>query len=122
MTKNVPFQQFQIEKPKGMKGRWYRRHIVVDHRHKEILVQLMWDGAGELLIQEYNDLMKGAWWSMVPKHRIDEYRQVLASGYRIVPIVVAGGNDGEDHLCMQLIDVTDTRHVITDDTLKPLPE
>ncbi len=114
MEKNKPFQQFQAPKPTGMKGRWFRRHIVIDHRHKEILVQIMWDGFGELKVQEFTDVNKGAWWDYVPKHRISEYREVIASGYSIVPVVVAGGSDGEEHLCMQIIELTDTRKVVSE--------
>jgi hypothetical protein len=122
-TKQKPFQQFQIPKPEGgMKGRWFRRHIVIDHRHKEIMIQIMWDGVGELRIEEYHDIVKGAWWSLVPKDRIGEYRQAIAGGYRVIPIVVAGGNDGEDHVVVQLIDITNTHNVIHDSSLAPLPE
>lgn len=122
-TKNVPFQQHMIDKPVGgMKGRWFRRHIVVDHRHREILLQILWDGSGELKVSEFMDIEKGAWWSYVPIERIGEYRQALASGYRIIPIVVAGGNDGEEHVVMQLIEITNTHQVIHDSSLAPLPE
>lgn len=120
--KNIPFHQHQIELPKGMKGRWYRRHVVIDHRHKEILIQLMWDGSGELCIQEYTDIQKGAWWSYVPKEKISEYRQAISSGYKVVPIVVAGGNDGEDHVIVQLIELEDKHHVIHDNSLAAIPE
>lgn len=123
MIKNKPFQQYEIPKPTGgMKGRWFRRHIVIDHRHREILIQIMWDGAGELRLSEYEDINKGAWWSLVPKERIDEYRMAIASGYRVLPIVVAGGNDGEDHVVVQLIELTNTHQVIHDSSLAPIPE
>lgn len=121
MEKNSPFQQFMPPKPKAMTGRWFRRHIVIDHRHKEILIQIMWDGSGELNVQEYQDIAKGAWWSLVPKARVDEYRGAIASGYKVLPVVVAGGNDGEDHLCMQLIELTNTRNVVSEQ-MEVVPE
>ena len=117
-----PFQQFEAPHPGGMKGRWFRRHIVIDHRHKEIMIQIMWDGYGELKHDEYADILKGAWFGLVPVGRIAEYREAIASGYKVVPVVVAGGNDGDDHLCMQIIELTNTHNVIRDSTLAPLPE
>ncbi len=121
--KNIPFQQHQIDKPVGsMKGRWYRRHIVIDHRHKEIQIQLMWDSSGELTIQEYYDIKKGAWHNYVPANKISEYRQVVASGYKVIPIVVAGGNEGEDHVIVQLIELEDKHHVINDSSFAAIPE
>ena len=122
MDKKIPFQQFRPDRPTQMKGRWYRRHVVIDHRHKELLIQLMWDSAGDLAIKEYNDILKGAWYSYVPKERIGEYRQVIASGYKIVPVVVAGGNDGEDHVIVQLIELTNNHNVIKDSSFAALPE
>jgi len=82
----------------------------------------MWDGSGELKNQEYMDIKKGAWWDYVPEARVTEIRNAVASGYTILPIVVAGGNDGEDHVTMQLIDFVNTHRVIKDETLTPLPE
>jgi hypothetical protein len=117
-----PFRQYAPSNPLSPQGRWFRRHLVIDHRHKEIMIQIMWDGSGELKNQEYMDIKKGAWWDYVPEARVTEIRNAVASGYTILPIVVAGGNDGEDHVTMQLIDFVNTHRVIKDETLTPLPE
>ena len=82
----------------------------------------MWDGHGELKAEEYTNIINQQWWRYVPKERIDEFRQALASGYRAVPIVVSGGNDGEEHVTMQLIELTNTHNVIHDSSLAALPE
>lgn len=119
-TKKIPFNQYQAPKPKQTsQGRWYRRHIVLDHRHKEIQIQIMWDGFGELRQSEYHEIKKGAWFGLVPKEHISEYRKAIESGYKVVPIVIAGAHL-EEHVLMQIIDITDDYHVAKDSTLNAL--
>ena len=117
-----PFNQHEAPKPKAHNGKWYKRHIILDHAKKTIYIQLMWDGAGELKLEEYFNIIKGEWYKYVPVHRRDEYRQVIASGYSVKPIAVAGAEDGEDHVVIQIIDITNDRNMVKDNTLQPLGE
>jgi hypothetical protein len=115
-----PFNQHSAPVPAAHKGKWYKRHIILDHVRKTIYIQLMWDGSGELKLEEYFNILKGEWYKYVPDHRRDEYRKVIASGYQVKGIAVAGAEDGEDHVVIQIIDITNDRNMVNDDTLQAL--
>ena len=123
-TKTQPFNKHLIEKPNQAKiASWYRRNIILDHPNQNIYIQVMWDSYGELNLQEFNYLIQGSWWQFVPLELQGEIRQGIASGYKIKPMVMTGAAVGESHTVIQILDMTDTRHHITDSTInKPLAD
>lgn len=100
-----PFQKFQAPAPKQMPGRWFKRHIIIDHINKCIFIQIMWDGSGEPKREELARISAGLWGDYVPAPRIPEYQAAISSGYKIKAVVLVGADDGEEHTCMQIIDL-----------------
>lgn len=105
MSKQTPFQQFQAPAPTKMPGRWFKRHIIIDHVNRCVFIQIMWDGTGDIKREEYARIKAGMWGDYVPKKRIPEYQAAIGSGYKIQPMVLVGAEDGEEHTCMQIIDL-----------------
>lgn len=122
MNRNKPFQQHQQPLPPAgtqVAAKWYRRHIVLDHIHRDICIQIMWDGYGEMNLQEYHDIKQGLFWKYVPLELITEFREAIASGYMLRPVMFAGTQIGENHTVVQLVDITDGHHV-TKELLHPV--
>ena len=107
--KNKPFQQHQAPTPSGHKvgQKWFRRHIIFDHTHKTVFIQIMWDGDGYSSLKEMAEINAGGWFNYVPTKMIEEVRQAKQSGYTIKPVAVMGDAIGEEYLVMQLVDIKD---------------
>ena len=121
-TKQVPFNQFTAPQPGKMPGKWFRRHIIIDHVTKVIYLQIFYDGSGELKYEEFFNITKGEWWKYVPDTMRAGYREAIASGYKIKAVAVTGQDFEEQHTIMQIIDITNERNIFKDDSLKAKPE
>lgn len=119
--KQQPFHTKQIPKPDQTIQNWYRRNIIMDHPHRIIYVQVMWDSLGELSLSEYNYIKAGSYWQFIPLELVDHIREGIASGYTVKPMVLAGSPVGEMHTVLQILDMVDTHHVVNDSRiLKPV--
>lgn len=109
----------------SMSQKWYRRHVVISHPDRKIYIQIFWAGDGELNIQEFTDIAKGVWFPYVPATMIEEIRHGITSGYQVQPVAIVGNGVGEMHQVMQLIEIRDSRGIITDakaNILNPISE
>ena len=119
---NKPFNKHAPEIPAGAKiATYYRRNVIVSHPDRKIYIQIMWDGSGELNLQEFKEIKAGAWFNFVPKELISTIREGINSGYEIQTMALAGGPMGEMHTVLQIIDITDGHHYFKDrDLTKPV--
>jgi len=119
MSKHIPFKQFKEPLPTRMANqKEFKRFITINHLHKEIYIQIMWDGYGELKVWEYLEVKAGNWYKYIPDHLISNYRQFINSGYQVLPVVFVG-DQLELHICCQIIELTDTHH-IDNQFIKPI--
>lgn len=97
--------------------KWFRRHIIIDHPGRNIYIQVMWDGSGELKLQEARDIFSGMYWQYIPLEMVDGCRDGIQSGYKVKPIMFAGSPVGEMHAAFQIVAMDDARHHISDPIL-----
>jgi hypothetical protein len=102
--------------------KWFKRNIIIDHSHKNILIQIMWDGDGNLNLQERADIVRGSWHNFVPAYMIANIREALSSGYTITPTVIASDNNTieEKYHIVQVIDLENERLMFKYDCMQPI--
>lgn len=113
--KQTPFQKHRETVAPGARvEKYFRRNIIIDHPARVIFIQIMWDGYGELNLQEPTAILKGEWWRFIPIDMAHHIREGIASGYIVRPMVLAGGPLGEEHTLLQILSVDDSHHMIQD--------
>lgn len=119
---NKPFQKHQPmptpqEQQRYTNMPWFRRHIIVDHPNRTIFIQVMWDGTGELKLDEARRILSGVYWEYIPTELVQPLREGISSGYQVRPMVFAGQPIGEHHAAFQIVSIDDARHHMTDQVI-----
>jgi len=97
------------------KFKWHLRHIVIDHKHKRILLQVMWDNNGYINLDEFRQIKAGNFMQFLPtdlSHISIEVRQeikaLLASNYVVEPVFFQGiQNEAKEFAVLQLTPIED---------------
>ncbi len=91
--------------------KWFKRHIVIDHMAKKIMVQIMWDNDGNLNYNEYLNVKSGDWKQYLPQGlgTVDiDVRQKIGecfdSGYKPTPFYFQG-IENDEHAIILLSDI-----------------
>lgn len=81
-----------------------RRHIYIDNIHNVIFIQVMYRLNGDIIEQEYYDLVNGLWHKYVPAGLIQQIRDAISAQYKVMPFVMTGMAN-EDYYITQVIDL-----------------
>jgi len=91
--------------------KWQRRHIVVDHFNKKILIQVMHDQSGELRYPEFQAIKQGNYQAFLPNGFTPgdievrkNIRDLAASGYQVQPMFFHG-IENEEFAVLLLTDI-----------------
>lgn len=121
--KNKPFQQFDIPKPVGPANTlWFRRQIIFDQPTATIYIQVQWGGDGYMKREEYERIKAGLWAQYVPKEYGPLIGQCVASGYKVMPVAVVGGNIGELHSIVQIVGLEDNIRIFKDGSMTAMSD
>lgn len=68
----------------------YDRHIIIDTRHKEVIIQILYQTNGYLNMEEYHKINTGLYWQYIPKCLEEQVKYCLAQGFKVLAAHVVG--------------------------------
>lgn len=123
---NKPFQKHLPDMPAGSRvaEKWFRRHVIIDHLSKSVLIQILWTGDGYPNAQEEAEIKQGMWWNYVPNELHNDVRVCVNNGYALKPIMFAGSAVGEEHILLQMlpVEVLTPIHITAERYMQPVHE
>lgn len=91
--------------------KWQKRHIIIDHFSKSIMIQVGADNSGNLLWPEFQKIKRGDYAEYFPmgldkasieiRHNLGA---LIASGYKVKPLFLQGVSNDE-HSVLLLTDI-----------------